>query len=261
LAIALCFVVQIAFADEAKPKVAVFPLSGDAPADFREKIGFSIRAKLDRDGTYEPIDGPTMLDAAGDKHFDAHSDPKDLQPIAKDLGAQILIWGEVSPSQEIHLRVFDLLQPDPLPHEITKRINQPTDMRFVVEEILQSLPDVKPFVHPSEQAVTHDEQAEKLSKTNPNLVVNGTFDKPQAWEMIYQSIRKTVELRPPEIDDVGIVNGELVMRLSKECAENNGMACLSSPIAIAPNTRYRLSFRYQSDGPKLHVFVKGFTTA
>ena len=55
---------------------------------------------------------------------------KVLQPIAKDLDAQILIWGDVSAGKEIHLRVFDLLQPDPLPHEITKRINQPTDMRF-----------------------------------------------------------------------------------------------------------------------------------
>ena len=48
-------------------------------------------------------------------------------------------------------------------------------------------------------------------------------------------------------------NNVLVMNLSKECAENNGMACLSAPIKIEPNTRYRLSFRYQSDGPKLRL--------
>ncbi len=266
--LAMSFVAQIAFADEEKPKIAVFPLSGEAPAELREKIGFSIRAKLDRDGTYEPIDGPTMLDAVGEKTFDAKAELKDLQPIAKDLGAQILIWGDVSVTSDIHLRVFDLLQPDPLPHEITKTIHQPTDMRFVVEEILQTLPDVKPFAHPSEQAVQHDAAADALWQTNPNLVVNGGFDKPQSWEMIYQSIRKTVEIQPagPDEDQVAIVkqadgNNVLVMKLSKACAENNGMACLSAPIKIEPNTRYRLSFRYQSDGPRLHVFVKGFTQA
>ena len=50
------------------------------------------------------------------------------------------------------------------------------------------------------------------------------------------------------------------MRLSKECAENNGMACLSEPIKVEPGTRYRISFRYKSDGPSTHVFVKGYTT-
>jgi len=264
--LAICFVAQIALADEEKPKVAVFPLSGDAPPELREKIGFSIRAKLDRDGTYEPIDGPTIQDAVGDRQFDSKTDASDLQPIVKDLGAQILIWGDVSANKEIHLRTFDLLQRDPLPHEITKTIHQPTDMRFVVEEILQTLPDVKPFAHPSEQAVSHDEQAESLWKTNPNLVVNGGFDKAEAWEMIYQSIRKTVEIREPGMDEVAIEkqpdgNNVLVMKLSKNCAQNNGMACLSAPIKIEPDTRYRLSFRYQSDGPKLHVFVKGFTQA
>ena len=264
----MLFAAQITLADDEKPKVAVFPLSGDAPTELREKIGFSIRAKLDRDGTYEPIDGPTMIDAAGEKQFDSKTDAKTLEPIAKDLGAQILIWGDVSARQEIRLRTFDLLQPDPLPHEISKTIHQPTDMRFVVEEILQTLPDVKPFAHPSEQAVARDSEAEALWKSNPNLAPNGSFDKPQDWEMIYREIRKTVDIAPsnPEPDQVAIVketdgNNVLVMNLSKDCADNNGMACLSRSIKIEPNTRYRLSFRYKSDGPKLHVFVKGFTTA
>lgn len=266
LCFAICFVARITLAEEERPKIAVFPLGGDASPEMREKIGFSIRAKLDRDGTYEPIDGPTMKDAVGEKQFDAKTDAKDLLPIAKDLDAQILIWGEVSATNAIHLRTFDLLQPDPLPHEITKTIHQPTDMRFVVEEILQTLPDVKPFAHPSEQAVQHDDEAEKLWKTSANLVANGAFDKPESWEMIYRDVRKTVEMKFPDIDETAIArqsdgNNALVMKLSKECAENNGMACLSAPIRIEPNTRYRLSFRYQSDAPRLHVFVKGFTRA
>jgi hypothetical protein len=265
-----CCVAQIAQAEDEKPKIAVFPLGGDAPAEMREQIGFSLRAKLDRAGAYEPIDGPTMQDAVGDKQFDAKTDVKDLRDIARGLGAEIQIWGEanhVSSGTEVHLRTFDLLQPDPLPHEITKTIHQPTDMRFVVEEILQTLPDVKRFEHPSEQAVKDDPQGDALWKTGANLLMNGGFDRPESWEMIFRDVRKTVEVKvDTPIDSVGIEwqpdgNNALVMRLSKDCAETNGMACLSASIKIEPKTRYRLSFRYQSDGPRLHVFVKGFTMA
>jgi hypothetical protein len=49
--------------------------------------------------------------------------------------------------------------------------------------------------------------------------------------------------------------------MSKDTAENNGLACLSDFIKIEPNMRYRLQYRYKSDGPSLHVFVKGYTTA
>src|ERR1700722_16250021 len=53
------------FAGEAaKPKVAVFPLGGNAAQDLRDRIGFSIRTKLDRGGIYDPIDGPAMQDLA-----------------------------------------------------------------------------------------------------------------------------------------------------------------------------------------------------
>jgi hypothetical protein len=53
----------------------------------------------------------------------------------------------------------------------------------------------------------------------------------------------------------------LSMNLSKETAESNGLACLSESIRIEPDTRYRLGFRYRSEGPRLHLFVKGYTMA
>src|SRR5947208_1106406 len=77
LFLTICFVAPITLGDEEKPKIAVFPLGGDATPDMRERVGFSIRAKLDRDATYEPIDGPTMKDAVGDKQIDAKTDAKD----------------------------------------------------------------------------------------------------------------------------------------------------------------------------------------
>ncbi len=63
-------------------------------------------------------------------------------------------------------------------------------------------------------------------------------------------------LRRP--DGRGGLTNVLAMTLSKAVAESNGLACLSAPVPIRPDGRYRLSFRYRSDGPHLHVFVKGY---
>jgi len=263
------------FADEPKPKVAVFPLGGDAKPEAREKIGFSMRAKIDREGTYEPIDGPTMADLVGELTFPVDTKLDQVEKFAKDADADVMIWGQLDAAGAGYLlkvKVFDRRQLDPLPHVFEKQINEPTDMRFVVEEILQTLADMKAFEHPNEVAVQHDAMAEKLWAENPNLVINGTFDDAANWDGIYQAEKYAVKFTDaiPNADKIAIYrmplvgdhpNNVLAMNLSKNAAENNGLACLSDAIAIDPKTRYRLSFRYKSDGPVLHVFVKGYTLA
>ena len=277
-----------------KPKVAIFPLAGDADEDLRAKCGFSLRSKLDRDGAYEVIDGYTMADLA-----ESAEGPVTLETGAdaiKKLGAEekatVLIWGELKNEDEgatMRLKVLDLREPEPQVREITKVIKEATDLRFVSEEILESLPGVKEFAHPSEVAVTNDAKAEELWKTNPNLVANHDFSEAGRWQAIYQAEKYAVEVSDalPAVDKVTIfrmpvvkrgddaeadkaggtpgerdeTNNVLAMNLSQYCAENNGMACLSEKFAIEADTRYRISFKYKSDGPVLHVFVKGYTTA
>ena len=78
-----------------KPRVAVFPLAGTAPAAQREQVGFSIRAKLDRDGHYDPIDGPTMDDLAAGRTPPLETSPEELKALAKSESPAVLIWGEV----------------------------------------------------------------------------------------------------------------------------------------------------------------------
>jgi hypothetical protein len=146
-------------------------------------------------------------------------------------------------------------------------------MRFVTEAILQTLPGIGPFEHPNETAVVNDPQSQQLWAKNPNLVVNGNFAEPGHWDGIYESEKYPVEIsdEPPAVDKINIyrlpadgpdkAHNVLAMRLSKDDAENNGLACLSDAISIQPATRYRISFRYKSDGPTLHVFVKGYTLA
>jgi hypothetical protein len=272
--LAVMLAAPILLADEAapgeKPKVAIFPLAGDTKADLREKVGFSLRSKLDRDGTYEVLDGYTMADAVADRADPVAfaTDLKDVRKLADELDAEIFIWGELVNAPggpTLKLKVFDILQPDPQPHELTKTIAKATDLRFVSEEILESLPGVRKFEHPNEVAVQNDATAEQLWQTNPNLVANPGFDADGQWDFIYTTVKRPVTHvdRLPTQDEAVITtvdgNRVLAMRLSRTSAENNGLAVLSQSIQIEPNTRYRLSFRYKSDGPKLHVFVKGYT--
>jgi hypothetical protein len=102
-------------------------------------------------------------------------------------------------------------------------------------------------------------------------VANGNFADSKSWQALLgpDVYPPPVEDSLPEEDKVNIyrmpdgkggVTNVLAMNLSKGVAESYGLACLSDPIVIEPNMRYRLSFRYRSDGPKLHVFVKGYTT-
>lgn len=262
--------------EPARPKVAVFPLSGTTDAALREKAGFSLRAKLDRDETYEPIDGPRMLELAAEvgKPIDLDTPVETLRKLSDEEDADVLIWGQLDAAPEgsrLRLNVLDVRQPDPRPRKIGKTIRQPTDLRFVVEEVIETLAGVPKHEHPSEQAVHADAAAERLWQVNPNLVTNGDFSQPGKWEGILGPQRYELQFAdaPPAPDKAVLLRGTaggassplLAMNLSKETAYTYGLAALSAPIPIQPNTRYRLSFRYRSDKPLLHVFVKGYTMA
>jgi hypothetical protein len=198
--------------------------------------------------------------------------PEAVKQLARLVDAQVLVWGELSNTNDgatMKLKMLDVRDTNAKPRELTKVIKQPTDLRFVSEEILETLPGIAKFEHPSEEPVTHDATAEELWQKNPNLLKNGDFSVAGQWKGIYQSEYYDVPISkdPPNEDKVvilplsenGKTNNVLAMRLSRYCAENNGLAALSDRIEIVPDTRYRISFRYKSDAPRLHVFVKGYT--
>jgi hypothetical protein len=256
---------------EGKPRIAFFPLGGSAKEELREKSGFSLRAKLDRAGVYEVIDGPKMAEIAGEAKepigFDTSADA--IRELGKLVEAEVLVWGDINGANEMRIKVLDLRDKDPKPREVKKVIKEATDLRFVSEEVLETLKGVGKFEHPSEEGVTNDATADALWKKNPNLVKNFDFTSAGSWQAIFEAQKYDVQISdtlPAEdkvnihrLNEGGKVNNVLAMNLSRYCAENNGMACLSDSIKIDPDTRYRISFRYKSDGPSLHVFVKGYT--
>lgn len=278
LLLAYCFVL-LTYESSAAPRVAVFPLAGDSAAEVREKVGFSIRTKFARDRVYEPIDGVTMAEIAGDAPPALGAIPADVAKLAAHEKPAILIWGELTggtptsvAEATLRLKVLDLRVPDAKPVDVTKKLADPTDLRFVVEEIVQVVPGVGPIRRPNEQEVIDDDTSRALWVKNPNLIANGDFSAAGKWNVLYEAQKYLIAPAKdlPAEDKVNIYtpppaagekpNPVLAMKLSRYAAENPGMACLSDAIPIAPGRRYRVSFRYQSDGPTTHVFVKGYTT-
>jgi hypothetical protein len=259
-------------AETDKPKVAVFPLAGDASDAARKKVGFSLRAKINRDGAFDAIDGPTMSDLAGGPvALDAKVDS--LKQMVGDEQPAVLIWGELNGQDVLTLKVklLDLRTHGAQPREIDKTISEPTQLRFAVESILETISGVKAFAHPSENGLSDDPKAAALWKINPNLLTDGDFAEAGTWNALFRSEKYPVQISDalPAMDQVCIYrlpaqeaeekpHNVLAMRLSEGAAESNGLACISEAFKIEPKTRYRISFRYRSDGPTLHVFVKGY---
>jgi hypothetical protein len=50
----------------------------------------------------------------------------------------------------------------------------------------------------------------------------------------------------------------LMMRISQQIAENNGLAVESTWIPVEQNKKYRFTAQYKSDGPHARIFLKGF---
>src|ERR1700683_4646875 len=133
-----------------KPVVAVFPLGGTSDQALRDRIGFSIRAKLDRDGTYEPLDQFAMKDlaSAATEPLSADTSTDTIKTLATDSGAVVLIGGDCSPANgqdDLRLEVLDLRASPPTPRSFEETIADSTQVRFVVEKFLQTLPGIAPF--------------------------------------------------------------------------------------------------------------------
>jgi hypothetical protein len=260
--IALLLLASIGLAEDAKPRVAVFPLGGQATEKERERASFAIRAKLDRQGVYEPIDGPTMLELAGKKQIDFLSSIDEVLELSADEKPDLIIWGQYD--NELKLNILDTRISKTKVQTFSQKIDHATDVRFAVEALVESLPGGKKHEHVTEVAVVNDETAEKLWRDNPNLFAEGTFDKPGDWRGILGPDKyapKVVD-RAPNPDEVVIRRSgdeqTLAMRLTVKTAESYGLACLSGKIPIEPDTRYRISFRYKSDGPIGRPFIKGY---
>ena len=68
--------------------------------------------KLNRDETYEAIDGPTMDDLTGDAKISFDTSADQIKKLAADSGASVIIWGQVDSGfglwANAQLKILDL---------------------------------------------------------------------------------------------------------------------------------------------------------
>ncbi len=262
-AVVMLVVQSLALAAEPKPRVAVFPLGGDASEKERERAAFAIRAKLDRQGVYEAIDGITMLECVpAGKKVDFLTSIDEVIEWSKDEKPDLIIWGQYS--TQIKLNVLDVRNSKLKAVEFSHDVGHATDVRFAVEALVETLPGSKGHEHMTEEAVVRDPIAEKMWREGPNLFAEGTFDQAGGWRGILAGDKYPPQVveRAPKPDEVIIRktdgNQVLSMHLTRPTAEGYGLACLGGKIPIEPKMRYRIRFRYKSDGPVSRPFIKGY---
>ncbi len=202
------------FADDAnapaKPKAAVFPLGGNASAALKDHVQFAFRAKLDRQGTYEPIDGPTMADLVGDKAITLATTPETLKGFVDEQKPVVYIWGELDEQGSkwtLKVNVLDYREKNAKPHEIVKVVNEETEMRFAIENVLETIKGIDAFEHPLETSVWDDAESKKLWEKNPNLVPNPKFVEPNMWTVLYMAEKYPAPItdKLPAVDKVCIL--------------------------------------------------------
>lgn len=170
--------------------------------------------------------------------------------------------------------------------------------RLAVEKLLADLVQMR-FVARDVEADHSDPEVEKLFTQRPNLVLDPDFElaakDPKNMTLNWGAILGPNRWHPPVLtlgdvdtlaeDKVAVVpkaaagvagagdgvrgqvgvNNEsgycLLMRMSKDTAENNGLACESTWIPVEDGQRYRFAVRYHSNGPIPRLFLKGFAVA
>jgi hypothetical protein len=205
----------------------------------------------------------------------------DLQKLLSTLNVDKTIMGWVK-NRTLTLRLYDGQT-----LSRTASVDIPSDKespKAAVQKILTDLTGVS-FAQLRLVEADHSNPAvEKRFAERPNLVPDPGFELAAAtpdhlatnWHKILASEDKPVALvsaadaeKIPE-DSVVIVPKSvagdpketkghcLMMRMSKNIAENNGLACISTWIPVDNNKKYRFAVRYLSKGPTARLFLKGF---
>ncbi len=266
--------------------VAVLPFiyTTDAEQKLAERMRFAVGAKLSRDGAYDRMDKVQVDEALSALQIPWSTEMPAEEEIAKaitTLGTDETITGFIRDRKlTLNLYVGDKLTK-------TSTIEIPGDVdspKLAVEHILTDLMGVK-FQHIRQVECDHSHpEIEKLWQQRPNLAPDPSFEQAAAsdphvatnWSVILGA----KEYHPPLISAVdaaelsenqvaivpkSVATGDasaqgdcLMMRMSENIAENNGLACISTWIPAEDSKMYRFACQYHSTGPSLHLFLNGY---
>lgn len=245
-------------------------------------------------GAYERLDNvkaDQFISALQVSFAKALPEDDDMQRVLATLDTQFTIAGTLK-GRELTLTLYTR---DTKTKTATTTIPlDNTSPKLAVEKILTDLTGTA-FAHIRDVEADHsDPKAEARFAARPNLVPDPGFElaatqgKPSAlnWEVILAAehdppllltARDAANLAPDRVAVIpyqgsslpppptrsvpvaGLVNGYcLMMRMSKQVAENNGLACESTWIPVEQNKKYRFTAQYHSQGPTARLFLKGF---
>ncbi|MCL2647682.1 MAG: hypothetical protein FWD61_11850 [Phycisphaerales bacterium] len=154
--------------------------------------------------------------------------------------------------------------------------------KLAVERVLTELTGAKFAAMRQVEADHSDPAVEARFAARANLIIDGKFEngvkegKAASWDAILGADHYS----PPVLsaqdaaslpkDRVAVVpksfagdqahaDGHcLMLRLSKNVAANNGLACISTWIPVESGKKYRFTCNYFSKGPTTHLFINGY---
>jgi len=273
------------------PTLAVLPfVGGDAKEQkLAERMRFAVSQKIVNDADFGK--GPNQFSrmdnvkveemisalqipwaAGGSGGAGTLPDEEDLEKLLAALGTDKTIAGIVK-GRKLTLILYEGAR-----LTRTASVEIPSDKespKLAVEQVLSELTGAK-FVHMRDVEADHsDAAAEKRFAGRKNLVTDPGFEEGgKTWDTILgaehyappvigaDEAAKLAEDRAAIVPKSVAVKGAqghcLMMKMSKNTAENNGLACVSTWIAVEAGKKYRFSCEYLSHGPTARLFLKGF---
>jgi hypothetical protein len=263
--------------------------------ELAQRMRFAVSQKLSTDANGRALTGPDAFERLDNVQIDqlvsalevsfadtAHApDDEDMQKVLAALDVDWTIGGSLK-GRELDLVLYQ-------GRKVAKKASVviPPDNespKLAVEKVLTDLTGAS-FAHVRDVQVDHsDAKAEARFAARPNLVPDFGFElaakdaKKVAvnWEALLHAdhypppVMTATQAQALGVDRVAVVpksvagdakdaNGFcLMMRMSKEIAENNGLACESTWMPVEGNKKYRFTVKYHSTGPTTHIFLKGF---
>jgi hypothetical protein len=277
-----------------KTTLAVLPFTtaaSDAKAKkLAEKMRFAVSQKIANDASFgggggaidrmDNVKVEELISALGIPWETGDIDADDMEKLLTTLGADKTIAGTMK-GRTLTLTLYEGVK-----RTKTASVEIPADKespKLAVEKVLTELTGAT-FAHIRDVEADHsDPAAEKRFAQRPNLVTDPGFEdgikdggggKAQTWDAILGpdhyappviDAESAKSLKPDHVAVVpksfavpGAAGHCLMMNMSKNVAENNGLACVSTWIPVEAGKKYRFTCQYFSHGPTARLFLKGF---
>ena len=272
----------LAAAAPAKPSVAVLPFLGTGPDAkyLATQMRFAVCKKLWRNGQVKRISRHTvnqMIDALG-VSWTYPVSAADLQTVVKGIGADETVYGTLA-NRNLTLTLF---KGTAKAKTVTGAIPSDTySPRLAVEKLLTELMNVQ-FHHVREWQIDKSPVLAARFAKRPNLVRDPDFALAKETGGIGKYWQVFLELQKynPQLITAAAAAGApknkayivpqafvtphaqgycLMEKIGLGVAQNNGLAVESLWIPVKDGHRYRFTCQYYSKGPRVRIFLKGFS--